>query len=257
MRLAGPDLLSLALMDSRNALLQRLALDESAPALRLAAHAGWHQEYWIALPRAAPAGRSLRRQPRRAWRASERVDRWLLQGDDAAALDATETLRAYLSETLEITLDLLAGTPAADAPLHYFSAKPAARRPAGRSAGRALARRAAHTVARRVREPIWLPAQRWPLGTRRSPAAWCRTTSAGADEPWRARIRDRRAGRELGAVPGVCRGRWLRPRRALDRPGWAWVQDQGRRAPRGVEQMRGAVLLLAWQCQWRHCSAPR
>ena len=41
MQHAGRDLLSLALIDARNGLLQRLAEDESPPALQLALSAGW------------------------------------------------------------------------------------------------------------------------------------------------------------------------------------------------------------------------
>ena len=44
MQHAGRDLLSLALIDARNGLLQRLAEDESPPALQLALSAGWYAD---------------------------------------------------------------------------------------------------------------------------------------------------------------------------------------------------------------------
>ena len=78
MRLAGPDLLSLALMDSRNALLQRLAVDESGPALRLAAHAGWHQEYWIARHVQRQRGEACDASAPRLAGTDARVDCWLV-----------------------------------------------------------------------------------------------------------------------------------------------------------------------------------
>ena len=46
-RQGGRDWLSLALMDARNRLLQRLALDESPAAQRIALRAAAHQDHWV------------------------------------------------------------------------------------------------------------------------------------------------------------------------------------------------------------------
>jgi len=246
MRHAGPELLSLALMDSRNLLLQRLAQDESRAALRLAVHAGWYQERWIA--------RHVQRQRGEACDASApqlsgiepRVDAWLAQAqpDDTAAaspaLDAS-TVRAYLAETLDITLELLAGTPATDAPLHYYR--------------QSLLHedRLAETLAERLRagappsrgecEPIWLPGQRWQLGT---PAG--QGGLVPHNERWAHEVAvpefeiDAQAVNWARFVEFAHDGGYDRAE-LWSSAGWAWVQSQGRRAPQGVEQLRGAVLV--------------
>ena len=240
MRLAGPDLLSLALMDSRNALLQRLALDESAPALRLAAHAGWHQEYWIARHVQRQRGEACDATAPRLSGTEPRVDRWLLQGDDAAALDAP-ALRAYLSETLEITLELLAGTAAADAPLHYFRQSLLHEDRLAEALAERL--RAGAPPSRGECQPIWLPAQRWPLGTAPGTGGLVPHNERWAHEVAVPEFEiDAQAVNWARFVEFAQDGGY--DRFELWTPaGWAWVQAHGRRAPRGVEQMRGAVLV--------------
>ncbi|HPO20114.1 MAG TPA: DinB family protein, partial [Rubrivivax sp.] len=124
MRHAGPELLSLALIDARNHTLRWLAafepklhalpaLADVDPPLWLVGHAAWFQERWIArnVQRqrgAAAAGAGLRLasiEPR----ADDgfdpdchpRAERWALP------LPAPAALRSYLAETLDATLDLL------------------------------------------------------------------------------------------------------------------------------------------------------
>jgi len=137
MRSAGADLLSLALIDARNRTLRWLAavephLDGLAPVadvdppLWLVGHAAWFQEYWVS--------RNVQRQRGEAADAStvrlasidprvddwfdpachDRVQRWRLALPDAAAL------RQYLAETLDTTLDLLAGAEDNDAGLFAY-----------------------------------------------------------------------------------------------------------------------------------------
>ena len=107
-RHAGRELLSLALIDSRNHLLVRLASDESAPALRLCAHAGWYQEYWIARHLQRQRGAACDPHGPRLAGIEPRIDGWIADSGDNGEPPAPDALRAYLAETLEVTLELLA-----------------------------------------------------------------------------------------------------------------------------------------------------
>jgi formylglycine-generating enzyme required for sulfatase activity len=250
MRRAGPDLLSLALIDSRNVLLQRLAQDESPAGLRLAAQAGWYQEYWLARHVQRQRGEACDATAPRLCGIEPKVDTWLLQADESAALDAP-ALRAYLAETLDITLELLAGTPAADAPLHYFRQSLQHEDRLGEAMAERL--RAGAPPSRSERGPIWLPAQRWMLGTAPGPGG----TAAMPAHPEGLVPHNERWAHEV-AVPefeiDAQAVNWARfvefaQDGGYDRAefwsaaGWAWVQAHGRRAPQGVEQLRGAVLV--------------
>jgi formylglycine-generating enzyme required for sulfatase activity len=244
---AGRDLLSLALIDARNGLLLRLAEDESPAALRLALSAGWYADRWI--------GRHVQRQRGEACDASAprlagiepRADAWAAGVGEPPT---PEALRGYLAETLEITLDLLAAMPAPaenDAALYFY-----------RLAllhedrlGEALAERlhAGAPPARAERPPLWLPAQRWLLGS---------VDTAGSDGQGRGLVPHNQRWAHAVAVPefeiDAQAVNWARvvefaedggyDRRELwSEPGWAWVQAQGRRAPGQVEQFHGAVLV--------------
>lgn len=240
MRQAGPDLLSLALMDSRNALLQRLAQDESPAALRLAAQAGWYQEFWLARHVQRQRGEACDATAPRLSSIDPRVDEWLLQEGDTLALDAA-AVRAYLAETLDITLELLAGTPAADAPLHYFRQSLLHEDRLGEALAERL--RAGAPPSRGECDPVWLPAQRWQLGTPAQQAGLVPHNERWAHEVAVPEF-------EIDAQP-VNWARFVEFAQdgGYDRaelwsaPGWVWVQAQGRRAPLGVEQLRGGVLV--------------
>jgi gamma-glutamyl hercynylcysteine S-oxide synthase len=240
-RHAGRELLSLALMDARNLLLHRLAQDESAAALQLAVHAGWFQEYWIA--------RHVQRQRGEAADASAphlagiepRADDWAAgQGEPPAPA----ALRVYLAETLEVTLDLLSGAADEDAALHHYRQSLLHEDRLGEALTERLQDGAPPSRAERA--PIWQPGQRWLLGTTRQPRE---QGLVPHNERWAHEVAVPEF--EIDAQPV----NWARyaefaedqgyDRRELwSEPGWAWVQGQGRRAPRGVEQMCGAVLVL-------------
>lgn len=131
MRRADRELLSLALMHARNRTLAWLTVLEPQavptpeglmPAWWLAGRAGWFQERWIA--RNVERSRGAAADPTRAPLASIEPDAdewWSAPPGDALGVALPE-VRAYLAETLEITLDLLAGAGEDDDALHWFRA---------------------------------------------------------------------------------------------------------------------------------------
>jgi formylglycine-generating enzyme required for sulfatase activity len=238
-RRVGRELLSLGLIEARNLLLERLAQDESQPALRLALRAGWYAEYWIARHLQRQRGEACDPLAPRLAGIEPQAEAWLRGGVE---LPSPETVRQYLAETLEITLDLLAAVPAAaadDAALHFY-----------RNAllhedrlGEALAERlnAGAPAPHAERPPLWLPAQTWQLGS-----------VPGGLVPYNERWAHPVAlpAFEIDAQP-VNWARYIEFAEdgGYDRPalwtvaGWDWVQARGRRAPGRVEQLRGAVLV--------------
>jgi gamma-glutamyl hercynylcysteine S-oxide synthase len=122
MRRADRELLSLALMHARNRTLAWLSLLDRLPsACRLAGHVAWWQERWIArnVQRSRGAAADATRAPLAS--IEPQADAWWAQpgGDSGPTPDA---LRAYLAETLEVTLDLLAAADDSDEALHWYRA---------------------------------------------------------------------------------------------------------------------------------------
>ncbi len=254
-RRAGADLLSLALIDARNHTLAWLALFEAQGALEraeggaaplwLAGHGGWYQDHWIARHVQRQRGEDSDAGATRLAPADAAIDAWI---GGAAPPPGPGRLRAYLGQTLETTLDLLAAAAPDDAALHYFRL---ALRHEDRL-GESLAERAAELQlpaselllpqpVRPAREALWLPAKTVLLG---SPPGGC----VPENERWAHEV----------AVPefeidaqAVSWARYIEfaedggyDRQQLwTEPGWAWLQAEGRRAPRHVEQLRGAVLV--------------
>ncbi len=244
---AGRDLLSLALIDARNLLLQRLAEDESPPALRLALRAGWYADRWICRHVQRQRGEACDPRAPRLAGIEPLADGWAAGVGEPAT---PEALRGYLAETLDITLDLLAAMPAQaenDAALYFY-----------RLAllhedrlGEALAERlhAGAPPVRAERPPLWLPAQRWMLGS---------ADGRGPDGLGAGLVPHNQRWAHEVAVPefeiDAQAVNWARyvefaedagyDRRELwSDAGWHWVQSQGRRAPGQVEQFHGAVLV--------------
>ncbi len=268
MRHADRDWLSLALMQSRNQTLAWLALFERhcdarapqpaaffEPALWLAGHAGWRQERWIA--RNVQRGRGPAAEPERAALASidPNADRWW---SDAALADRVrwsaappsfEATRAYLAETLDVTLDLLHGTAADDDGLHFYRAAlfdedALLRRFVALAQALRIEAAAARLPERRLhalREPLVFAAQRWPLGSPRGgyvPAneQWAHEEAVPAFEvDAQAVVWSQYA--EFVEDGGCDEARWW------SAAGWAWLQQTERRTPRDVEQLRHGVLL--------------
>ena len=140
-RSGGKELLSLALMDARNHTLHLFAQYQNAleavmyvvpfgvtvnPPLWELGHIGWFQEWWIARntqralgPRCEPAQTRLASIEPNAdsWWDSTQVPhgtRWWLD------LPNVNTIRAYLLETLESTLDLLERAEDSDDALYFY-----------------------------------------------------------------------------------------------------------------------------------------
>jgi iron(II)-dependent oxidoreductase len=235
-RHAGRELLSLALMDARNHLLARLAPDESPPALRFAAQAGWYQEHWISNHVQRSRGEACSVGSVRLAGVEPRIAAWLAP---EAEPPTAEQVRAYLAQTLEITLDLLASSAEDDAALHFYRQALLHEDRLCEALDERL--RSGQPAVRVQREPLWLPARRWMLGAEpggyvpllerwahavdvpefeidAQPVNWAQYTEFAEDGGY-----DRR---ELWSDEG-----------------WAWMQAQGRRAPAGVEQMRGGVIV--------------
>jgi iron(II)-dependent oxidoreductase len=263
MRRANAELLSLALIDARNHTLRWLSafephlqlLSSSAdvdPPLWLVGHAAWFQEYWVS--------RNVQRQRGEAADATrprlasiepqaddwfDRVQRWRLALPDAAAL------RQYLAESLDATLDLLAGVEDSDAGLYVYrlallhedrlcealaGCAQALHLPAPAADSPWLPR-----PARAPREPLWFGAQRFMLGS--EPGGLVPPNERWAHEVQMLEFEiDAQAlswarYAEFVADGGYDDAQWWTPE------GWAWVQAEGRRAPRYVEQMHQGVLV--------------
>jgi formylglycine-generating enzyme required for sulfatase activity len=268
MRHADADWLSLALMQSRNRTLAWLALFERhvdapaphptaffEPALWLAGHVAWRQERWIArnLQRARGQAADTGRAPLASidpgadawWSADALADRmrW------SAAAPSFEGTRAYLAETLEVTLELLHSAEPGDDGLHVFRAAlfdedALQRRFVAKAQGQRLQAATGLLPERRLhalREPLVFAAQRWLLGSPHGgyvPAneQWAHEQAVPEFEiDAQAAVWSQYA--EFVEDGGYDEPRWW------SEAGWRWVQRSQRRTPRDVEQLRHGVLL--------------
>jgi formylglycine-generating enzyme required for sulfatase activity len=278
-RHADGELLSLALMDARNHTLRRLAAfdgfaappDAAASPLWLAGHAGWYQEHWIARHVQRQRGEHCDASALRLASIDPRADDWLSRRAGHGPGLAAHEVRNYLAATLDITLDLLAGSDGSDDGLHFFRAAllhedrlgealaevaaawqlPAAGTgPADKAGDAAAVKPRGHPVpeppwqpppARPAREPVWWPAQRFRMGA--LPGGLVPDNERWAHEVevpefeidaqavnWARYV-------EFAEDGGYDRRDWWTD------AGWAFLQAEGRRAPRHVEQLRGGVLL--------------
>ena len=235
MRHAGRELLGVALMDARNHLLARLAQDESAAGCQRAVEAAWYQEHWLACHPQRNRGEACDDAAVRLAGVEPLAADWR-----AGHLQPTpEQVRGYLAATLDVTLDILAGTPEDDAALHFF-------RQSLLHEDRLCeawdeARRLGQPASRPQRQALWMPAQTWALGS--TPGGyvpllerWAHPVDVPAFEidaqpvNWAQYM-------EFAEDGGYDRAE------CWSAEGWAWVRAEGRRAPAHVEQLRGAVLL--------------
>ena len=267
MRTAGRDLLSLALIDARNHTLRWAGAYERAleatgrgvpidaelnPPLWELGHVGWFQESWI--------GRNMQRARGEACDAIatrlasilpnadgwydpgyvRHADRWQLELPDLAGT------KQYLVDTLETTLELLESTPETDDGLYFFrlalfhedlhcESLATMSQTLGFDAGLLPA-----LAALNPRPPVLLPATRWRLGSAAGGFAF--DNERAAHEVAVPEF-------EIDAQPVVWeqyaefvedggydeRAHW-------SEAGWQWLQADGRRVPRHVDQMRNGVL---------------
>lgn len=257
-RRANADVLSLALMDARNHLLAALAAHKPtrtpAPtpgALRVAAHAGWYQEQWIGCHLQRQRGEACDPAAPRLGGIEPRIDAWLADTTETTAARAPDaaTVREYLVQTLDTTLDLLASAGADDAALHFYRQALLHEDRLGETLATELQRAA--PPARAARQALCLPAQRWclgqPVGTAPGTPGLLPHNERGQ---WDVAVPEF----EIDALP-VSWARYAEfaqdggyDRREVWSPaGWAALQAEGRRAPRHVEQLgsgtSGAVLV--------------
>lgn len=275
MRQAGRDLLSLALMDSRNHTLHLLGQYETAlagdnfevpllpelnPPLWELGHIGWFQEYWIGRNLQRQLGRhcdpsasrlaSIELQADRWWNSAEvpHDSRWALSLPDVAGI------RHYLLETLESTLELLEKTPDEDDALYFFRLALFHEDMHGealiymaQTLGMPLQLPMSGPIA--ARAPLVVPGTRWSLGLDAAQPGFvfdneCPPHAVSVPE---FEI-DAQAVSWAQYVEFVDDGGYDRPE--LWQPGgWQWLQEkasgEGRRGPRYVDQIgvaSGAVL---------------
>ena len=267
MRGAGKDWLSLALMDARNHTLRWISayerelaqqggvvpcLAELNPPLWELGHIGWFQEHWIS--RNLQRQRGERCDPSQSRLASlcAHADRWYDSGqvshDSRWQLDlpGLQDTRQYLVDTLEVTLELLEGTPDSDDALYFYrlalfhedmhiESFACMSQTLGFDAG--LLPRQTDGV---VREALMFPATRWTLGT--GPGGFVFDNERGPHEVAVLEF-------EIDAQPVTwamycefAEDGGYDERRHWSADGWAWVQRESRRTPRHVEQMRHGVL---------------
>ncbi len=258
---AGP--LSLALLDARNRLLRWLqAFEDSQPqgaGLQLALQ-GWtarhrfaqaadYTERWIhrnaqlARGEAGDAQPPVGRSERPEWAA------WLAgaaRGQDAPSAQA---LREGLADNLDTTLALLERAGPSDAALHFF-------RQALRHEDRLC--EALAEIAQEAQTPAFAHLLETPAPKTERAALWMPAATATLGSAPGGAVPDNERWAHAVAVPdfeidaqpvnwaqymafsedgGYDQADWW------SEAGWAWVQVEGRRAPRHVEQLRGTVLL--------------
>ena len=277
LRSAGKELLSLALIEARNHTLRWAAALETAdegralvlgedlppavaaeldPPLWTFGHIAWFQERWI--------GRNVQRargeaadpaQPRLASVVAE-ADRWYdpasLDREGRRALAAGElpdlqSTRSYLVESLETTLELLAGIAVEDDATLYFHRLALFHEEMHAEAFAVFAQTlgidvglVGRLVIRAPRPPLLFPATRWLLG---SSGAGFRFDNER--EPHPVDVPEF----EIDAQPVTWAqyGEFVEDggydeRAHWSDAGWAWLEREGRRTPRHVDQLRHGVL---------------
>ena len=247
MRQAGKDLLSLALMDARNHTLRWFAAFEALPAPPLweLGHAGWFQEHWIA--------RNVQRQRGEAGDATHPKLAPILPGADAmfsepsnAALPDAQTVRQYLVDTLEMTLELLDAAAEDDDALYFYRLAllredALVERFAVQAQTLGLQTGLLAPLPTRVpRGALLFPATRWQLGS--TPGGFVPDAERWAHPVALPEFEiDAQAVSWAQYIEFVEDGGYD-DRRHWSELGWAWVQASGRRTPRHVDQMRQGVL---------------
>jgi len=267
-RRAGKELLSLALMDTRNHTLRWIGACETAlaatqmqvpklaeidPPLWLLGHVGWFQEFWIARNVQRQRGTACDPTPPRLASIAAEIDRWF---DPAQALHdarwsldlpSLASIKQYLVDSLETTLELLDAVPQEDDASLYFYRLALFHEDLQHEAFAVLSQTVGFDAqllppmaAFNGRPPLLFPATRWSLGS-----------AAGGfvfdNEKWAHEVLVPEF--EIDAQP-VAWSQFAEfvedggydERAHWSAEGWAWVQREGRRCPRHVDQMRQGVL---------------
>jgi ergothioneine biosynthesis protein EgtB len=181
------------------------------------------------------------------------ADRWydpvVAAGDARWSLDLPDlgTTRQYLVDTLETTLDLLASLTGDDDDGLYFDRLALFHEDLQAETFARLAQTVgfdpkllARPQSAPTREPILLPATRWTLGSPGGGFAWDNERAAHVVAIPEFEV-DAQPVTWAQYVEFVEDGGYDEPLH-WTRAGWEWVQREGRRTPRHVDQMRHAVL---------------
>lgn len=278
MRRAGPDLLSLALMDARNHTLHLMGEYEKAlaasrfevpcvpelnPPLWELGHIGWFQEWWTGRNLQRQLGRQCDPAATRLASIEPQADRWWnssqVAHDSRWALDLPDMARikTYLLDTLESTLELLEKAPDADDALYFYrlalfhedmhgEALIYMAQTLGLPLGLGM------PGAGPVREPLLVPAMRWQLGLGEGGAKSIGFTFDNERPAHEVQVPEFEIDAQVVSwaqfVEFVDDGGYDRPE-LWQAQGWQWLQDkaagEGRRGPRYVEQIgvaSGAVM---------------
>ena len=268
-RHASRDDLSLMLMGARNRTLRWLSAFEAngcllggqghaAVPLRWIGHAAWFQEYWTARHVQRLRGESADETAPRLPSLDTRADAWFspdLQPDWRNGRGpGVQEVRQYLADTLEVGLDLLGSAPPTDEGLHAFrlvllhedrlaerlavAAQWLGVSPPAPELGPAA------PPLRAQRPALWLPAGPMEMGSRPGGLV-------PPNERWAHQVQVPETEIDAQVVSWARYAEFVQDG-GYDEPawwtaeGWQWLQDAGRRSPRGVEQLRGAVVLERW-----------
>jgi gamma-glutamyl hercynylcysteine S-oxide synthase len=277
MRHAGKGLLSLALMDARNHTLRWMAAYEEAltandlhvpkspelnPPLWELGHLGWFQEWWIARNVQRLRGPGCDPSIPRLASIEHDADRWYdsshVPHDSRWQLDTPDLLgtKQYLAETMETTLELLDGCDETDDALYFYRLALFHEDMHGEAfaymaqtlglrlsnPNELLAPLAGHAP----REPLLFPATRWSLGS--APGGF-----VFDNEKWGHEVAVPEFEIDAQALTWAQYSEFVEDggydqERFWSAAAWAWLQREGRRTPRHVDQMRQGVLQQRFGC---------
>lgn len=274
MRRAGRDLLSLALMDSRNHTLHLMAQIESAlgasgfvvpplaelnPPLWTLGHTAWFQEWWVTRNLQRQRGRQAEPDAMRLASIEPKADHWFnpLVNSHASRwemqLPAVGAIKSYLLDTLETTLELLEKTPDEDDALYFYRLALFHEDQRGEelitlAQTQGITLQLALPGPQAPREPVLVPAVRWTLGSA-ADSGFCFDNELPAFEVQVPEFEiDAQAVSWAQFVEFVDDGAYDRPE-LWHADGWKWLQEkasgEGRRGPRYVDQIgvaSGAVM---------------
>ncbi len=277
-RQAGGELLSLALIDARNHTLYLLSQYEQAleatqlqvpmlpelnPPLWELGHIGWFQEWWLGRNLQRHLGRACNPFATRLASIEPQADRWWdsahVAHDSRWSLDLPEaaSIKSYLLDTLESTLELLEKTPDEDDALYFYRLSLFHEDMHGealiymaQTLGLPLTLDMPGPAP--LREPLRLPATRWQLGCDGAGAQNNGFTFDNERQPHEVQVPEFEIDAQVVTwaqfVEFVDDAGYDRPE--LWQPqGWQWLRDkaagEGRRGPRYVDQIgvaSGAVM---------------
>jgi len=271
MRSAGKELLSLAMIDARNHTLRWLAVYEEAlaaknfevpllpeinPPLWEVGHIGWFQEYWLARNIQRQRGPAADPTVPRLASIEPSADRWYdssnVPHDTRWQLDLPDLqqTKQFLADTMDLALELLDAADESDNALYFFRLALFHEDMHGEAfsymaqtlqLSLSNARGLLPDIATQApREPLLFPATRIDLGS--VPGGfvfdnekWAHEVSVPEFEIDAQPVAWAQYG-EFVADGGYDDPRWW------SSDGWTWLQREGRRVPRHVDQMRQGVL---------------